>query len=123
MIPSSILSVNPLAQEADSEAAGTEDQSLFTLGRDRLFVLRDAQRTRVFCLSGALWVTEDERITDLVLRPGQAFVVAHTGLVLVMALEPSTFRVMKKDDPNFLRRLAHGLSRRLKLKTARRSDD
>lgn len=102
------------SRNAIGEVGNTDDESLLTLGRDRLFVLRDAQGTRVFCLSGALWITEDERVTDLVLRPGEHFVVAHGGLVLLMGLESSTFRIMAKDDTSFIQRLASGISRRLR---------
>lgn len=102
------------------EAARTEDESLLTLGRDRLFVLRDARGTRVLCLSGSLWVTEDARLTDLVLRPGEHFVVAHNGMVLLMALDASTFRVVKPADAGLIQRLANGISKRLR---SRREDE
>ena len=99
-------------------AGSTEAASLLTLERDRLFVLRDAKGTSVFCLSGVLWITEDERVTDLVLRPGERFLVAHPGLVLVIGLEASTFRVVSEDRAGFVRRLASGLSRRLRRRGA-----
>jgi len=60
-----------------------------SLSRDRMLSLRNARDSRVQCLSGLLWVTEDKRVTDLVLKPGESFVIQHQGLVLVMALEDS----------------------------------
>jgi hypothetical protein len=60
-----------------------------SLSRDRMLSLRNAQDSRVHCFSGLLWVTEDKRVTDLVLKPGESFVIRHQGLVLVMALEDS----------------------------------
>lgn len=82
------------------------------LARDRMFALRDAQGSRVQCVTGLLWVTEDQRVTDLVLRPGESFTIAHQGLVLVMALDTSTLRIEHTGGLSRLGRFIRRLGRR-----------
>ena len=60
--------------------------STLSLQRDGLVALRDAEGTRVTCVSGALWITEDDRERDVVLEEGQAFTLGRPGLTLIMAL-------------------------------------
>ena len=47
--------------------------------------LTDAQGLSVTCLEGALWITQAEDPEDVVLKPGQAFVIGRPGLTLVSA--------------------------------------
>jgi len=91
---------------------GRKEDEVLQLARDRMFALRDAQGSRVQCLSGLLWVTEDQRVTDLVLKPGESFVVAHQGLVLVMALDASTLRIHDQGGFGAVGRLLRRLGRR-----------
>ncbi|MCC7546648.1 MAG: DUF2917 domain-containing protein [Burkholderiales bacterium] len=90
---------------------GKQEEAL-ALARDRMLALRDAQGSRVQCLSGLLWVTEDQRVTDLVLKPGDSFIVGHQGLVLVMALDTSTLRIRHERGFSALARLLRRLGRR-----------
>ncbi len=87
-------------------------EEMLPLARDRMFALRDAQGSRVQCLSGLLWVTEDQRVTDLVLKPGESFIIGHQGLVLVMALDASTLRITHARGIGTLARLFRRLGRR-----------
>ena len=70
-----------------------EDGDDLSLRRDRMLSLRNARDSRVYCLNGLVWITEDKRISDLVLKPGESFVIRHQGLVLVIALEDSRVAV------------------------------
>lgn len=88
-----------------------KQEEVLPLARDRMFALRDAQGSRVQCLSGLLWVTEDQRVTDLVLKPGESFTVGHPGLVLVMALDASTLRIASEGGFGAMARLFRRLGR------------
>ena len=68
-------------------------RSRLGLDRDQLIAVRDGKGVRVACLSGALWITQEQSTSDVVLEPGQSFVIDHPGLTLVMALRPSNLRV------------------------------
>jgi hypothetical protein len=67
--------------------------SILSLPRDGLIALRDAQGTRVTCVGGALWITEDHRDSDVILEAGEAFTIDRSGLTLVMALHPASLRL------------------------------
>jgi len=65
------------------------DTSTLSLARDGLVALRDAEGTRVTCLDGALWITEDARERDVLLEAGEAFTIDRPGLTLIMGLTPA----------------------------------
>jgi hypothetical protein len=68
-------------------------QSKLGLEPDQLVAVRDARGVRVLCLSGALWITQEQRTADVILEAGQSTVIDSPGLTLVMALSLSTLRV------------------------------
>ena len=68
-------------------------QSKLALERDQLVTLRGGKGVRVACLTGALWVTQEQDRADVILEPGQSLVVEHAGLTLITALRASTLRV------------------------------
>lgn len=68
-------------------------QSKLGLEPDQLVAVRDGRGVRVVCLTGALWMTQEQRTADVILEAGQSAVIDSTGLTLVMALGPSTLRV------------------------------
>jgi hypothetical protein len=58
--------------------------------------IRDGQGLAVRCLGGALWITQDGDTDDIVLKPGQCFVLDRPGLALVSApVSPATVIVEK----------------------------
>ena len=67
-----------------------------TLPRDGLIVLRDAAGTRVTTLKGALWITQDHAVGDVILEEGQSFTLDRRGLTLVMALTPASLRLLEQ---------------------------
>jgi hypothetical protein len=89
-----------------------KQEEVLPLARDRMFALRDAQGSQVRCLSGLLWVTEDQRVTDLVLKPGESFTIGHQGLVLVMALDASNLRIDHDRGLGAIARLLRRLGQR-----------
>ena len=68
-------------------------KSRLGLDRDQLIAVRDGKGVRVSCLSGALWITQEQSTSDVVLEGGESFVIDHPGLTLVMALRPTNLRV------------------------------
>ena len=68
-------------------------KSRLGLDRDQLVAVRDGKGVRVSCLSGALWITQEQSTSDVVLEAGDSFVIDQPGLTLVMALRPSNLRV------------------------------
>jgi glutamine phosphoribosylpyrophosphate amidotransferase len=89
------------------------DTSTLTLARDGLIALRDAQGTRVTCLTGALWITEDREHGDIVLEAGETVTLQRPGLTLVMALQPAELRLAEQRETTadwFAARLSRWLS-------------
>jgi hypothetical protein len=68
-------------------------QSRLVLDRDQLVTVRDGKGVRVCCLRGALWITQEQSTSDVLLEAGDSFVIDQPGLTLVMALRPSNLQV------------------------------
>lgn len=69
------------------------DASTLSLRRDGLIAVRDGEGSRIRCLSGSLWVTEEQGGDDVVLEPGEGFTIRRPGLTLIMALQPTTLQL------------------------------
>ncbi|HTS52308.1 MAG TPA: DUF2917 domain-containing protein [Burkholderiales bacterium] len=80
-------------------------QSKLGLERDQMVALREGKGVRVACLSGALWITQEQSTADVVLQAGQSVVIEHVGLTLVMALSPSTLRICEPRGASLWRAL------------------
>jgi hypothetical protein len=80
---------SPIRQEKsmpiDSPAARID------LAAGRPAVLERARGTRVECLDGTLWITQDGDNRDIVLPAGSAFVVDRDTRVLVSAVDMARF--------------------------------
>ncbi len=48
--------------------------------------VRDGIGSRVCCLSGTLWVTEENRPRDILLGPGACHTLSQRGIALVQSL-------------------------------------
>jgi DUF2917 family protein len=53
----------------------------------------DAVDTRVVCLRGQVWITQDDDPRDIVLGPGDDFTLDRRGLALATALRASSIRM------------------------------
>ncbi len=89
------------------------DGTTLTLVRDGLLAVRDAEGSRVTCLTGSLWITEDQRTCDVIVEAGESFVIKRPGLTLIMALEPATLRMRERPAGSWAARVAGWLHRRL----------
>jgi hypothetical protein len=69
------------------------DTSTLSLPRDGLVAVRDAEGTRITCISGALWITEDAREGDVILQAGETFTIDRRGLTLIMGLTPASLHL------------------------------
>ena len=45
--------------------------------------------TRVHCVEGRIWITEERRPADIVLEAGESFALARAGRAVVQALRPA----------------------------------
>src|SRR3954468_22079384 len=80
--------------------------SSFSLPRDGVVHLEDAEGASVICSSGALWLTQEGREDDVILHPGESMRVANDGLTLITALRGGELRIVEP------RTEAHELLRR-----------
>lgn len=56
------------------------------LDRGQLLKVRDAVGSTVCALEGAVWITEDHQLKDIVLEQGQCYQLRNPGLAIVHAL-------------------------------------
>lgn len=56
------------------------------LKRGQLERIEDGRGSRVFCLSGCLWMTEQGNLRDIVLSAGEEAAISRNGTTIVMAL-------------------------------------
>lgn len=60
--------------------------------RDSVSVV-NAVGTRVTCVSGSLWITQHRDTRDVMLDPGDAFVLDRPGAAIIQAIRPSTLLI------------------------------
>ena len=53
----------------------------------------------VTCLKGTVWITQDRDLRDVVLTPGQSFVLDRNGLALIFAFKDATIHVGRPVSP------------------------
>ena len=59
------------------------------LNKGQLQRIEDGQGSRVLCVSGCLWLTQEGSQRDIVLNAGDEFTLSHDGTTIVMALSDS----------------------------------
>ena len=64
------------------------------LAKGSLFRIHDGAGRRVVCLSGCLWLTQDNDLRDTVLEPGDGFTLDRDGDTFLSALRDSRFVVL-----------------------------
>jgi hypothetical protein len=63
------------------------------LHRGNIVRLRGGRGTTVTARTGAVWITEEESLRDVVLTAGESFTLARSGLALVQAFRDASIRV------------------------------
>lgn len=56
------------------------------LDQGQLLKMRDAAGSTVCALEGAVWITEDHQLKDIVLEEGECYRLRNPGLAIVHAL-------------------------------------
>ena len=74
------------------------DSSILHLERDGLIALRDGRGTRVICMSGTLWITQDHDTHDTLVGSGETLVIDYPGLTLLTALEPTELQLTEPSE-------------------------
>jgi hypothetical protein len=65
------------------------DRAELRLESRQILRLRDASGTRVQCLKGALWITQDRDPEDHFIGAGDGLTLDRPGLALIHAIEPA----------------------------------
>ncbi|HWI10783.1 MAG TPA: DUF2917 domain-containing protein [Burkholderiaceae bacterium] len=79
------------------------DRAAISLRKGQLHRIHDGAGQRIEALSGALWVTIDHDLRDIVVTPGEGFSIDRDGDTIVSALDDARFALL---DPVVLRRTA-----------------
>ena len=74
------------------------DSSTLHLERDGLIALRDGRGTRVTCVSGTLWITQDHDAHDNLIGAGETLIIDYAGLTLLTALEPTDLQLIEPSE-------------------------
>lgn len=69
------------------------------LAAQGLASLADADSARIVCEAGTVWITIDNDSRDIVLAPGQSFLVDRRARVLIHALEEACVRIVERATP------------------------
>lgn len=69
------------------------------LAAQGLVRLADAGSARIVCEAGTVWITIDNDSRDIVLAPGQSFLVDRRARVLIHALEEACVRIVERATP------------------------
>jgi hypothetical protein len=68
--------------------------SLTAMQRHQWIALHGQAGHRVECVSGTLWITQDNDRRDIVLQPGDAFVLDRPGMAMISAISDATLIVL-----------------------------
>lgn len=70
---------------------------IFAAGQ--IATLRDALGTRIECVSGSLWITQDRDPRDIVLGPGEEFTLDQDGKAVIQASGQTIVLVSERRAP------------------------
>jgi hypothetical protein len=81
------------------------------LDEGEIFTLMGDQRqTAIENLSGVLWITQEDDITDYKFNQGERFTITHSGKVIIQGMPSARFRlfpVEQTNDEDMTKVLAH----------------
>ena len=88
----------------------TLTDSRLELRKRQLLRMEGARCTRIVCLAGELWITQDADQRDLVVPAGDAFTLDRDGIAVITALEASSVWLQ---EPAEAESLGAAMSRKL----------
>lgn len=68
--------------------------NIVTIARNRIIALDSARGTTIVCIRGLLWITEQRSSRDVLLEPGERYVLTGNGKALVTALEVGAAKLL-----------------------------
>jgi hypothetical protein len=69
-----------------------------TLRKGQVHRIRHARGQRIESLGGSLWVTIDNDLRDIFVRPGEGFSVDRPGATLISALDDARFVLLRPTE-------------------------
>ena len=76
-----------------------KEHAMYQLERYGGLALSDIRGRVVTCVSGSVWMTMEGDLRDVVLAPGNSFVVDRDGMTLHAAQAPSVVEVVAQNEP------------------------
>ena len=70
------------------------NSSTLNLSPAGVIAVQDGAGTRVLCLSGILWVTQEGELKDSIVRPGDVLTLRKPGRTVISALEAASMTLM-----------------------------
>ncbi len=70
--------------------------NIINVARNRTIALDNARGTTVVCVRGSMWITEQRRSDDLVLEPGERYVLSGNGKALITALGAGAIKLIDR---------------------------
>ena len=67
--------------------------ALVEIAPGQILLVSDALGTHVCCTRGGVWITQADDTRDIVLRPGEAFVLDRKGTAVISAPRGATLRM------------------------------
>ena len=80
-----------------------EKKFVIELASNGVLTFSDSPGTRLECLEGTVWITEDGSSDDVVLDPGRRHDVARKGVTVVQALSPARIAILETAPENGVR--------------------
>jgi len=69
------------------------EHPVLALEPGQVVTLNDAQGVRIRATGGAIWVTYEGNLSDLIVEPGRTLVIARNGRTVVQAMQPAHLAV------------------------------
>jgi hypothetical protein len=69
--------------------------NIINIARNRIIALDNARGTTIVCVRGSLWITEQRGSEDVLLEPGERYVLTGNGKALVTALEVGAIKLIE----------------------------
>jgi hypothetical protein len=78
------------------------------LRREESIRIKRSGKTRITCVAGVAWVTNQGDLRDFILSPGECLEVAR-GLTVITALDPTVVKVEKTSGVSLIQELSHSV--------------